>query len=151
MTHRYEATIKWQATGDVAKGQYSRARDWVFDGGVTVPASASPTIVPLPYSDASAVDPEEAYVASISSCHMLFFVDLSRRAGFLADTYEDRSIGTMEQNAEGLMWVSRVELNPKVTWQSDAPTPDQWAQLHHDAHHQCFIANSVRTEVVTNL
>ena len=151
MGHEYRATIRWAASGDVLKGQYTRAHDWVFDGGTVVPASASPGIVPSPWSEASAVDPEEAFVASLSSCHMLFFVDFARRAGFAAATYADDAVGVMTKDDEGRMWVSRVELNPVVTWSSDAPSQNDLHGLHHKAHDACFIANSVRTEVVTNL
>ena len=149
--HEYRATIRWSCEGDFAAGRYGRGHQWEFDGGAVVPASASPSIVPLPYSDASAVDPEEAYVASLSSCHMLFFIDLAQRAGFFAASYEDRAVGVMEKGANGVMWVSRVELNPVATWQGDAPSPEKIAELHHAAHEQCFIANSVQTEVVTIL
>ncbi|MEL7149208.1 MAG: OsmC family protein [Pseudomonadota bacterium] len=151
MSHEYRATIRWAASGDVLKGHYSRAHEWEFDGGTVVPASASPGIVPLPWSDESAVDPEEAFVASLSSCHMLFFVDFARRAGFAPATYADDAVGVMTKAGDGRMWVSRVELNPVVTWSSEAPSQDDLRGLHHRAHDACFIANSVRTEVVTNL
>lgn len=151
MSHLYRATIRWTASGDVLRGQYSRAHEWAFDGGTVVPASASPGIVPAPWSDATAVDPEEAFVASLSSCHMLFFVDFARRAGFAAETYVDEAVGRMESIAEDRLWVSRVELYPQVTWSGEAPTRDQVESLHHKAHDACFIANSVKTEVVTNL
>ena len=151
MSHEYRATIRWAASGDVLKGQYSRAHEWAFDGGTVIPASASPSIVPLPWSDESAVDPEEAFVASLSSCHMLFFVDFARRAGFAVATYEDNAKGLMTQDQSGRMWVSRVDLTPVVTWSAEAPTRVQLHDLHHKAHDACFIANSVRTEVVTHL
>lgn len=151
MSHEYRATIRWTASGDVLKGQYSRAHEWAFDGGTVVSASASPSIVPLPWSDESAVDPEEAFVASLSSCHMLFFIDFARRAGFAVATYEDEAQGLMTKDETGRMWVSRVDLTPVVTWTSDAPTREQLKDLHRKAHDACFIANSVKTEVVTNL
>lgn len=151
MSHAYRATIRWTASGDVLKGQYSRAHEWAFDGGTVVPASASPSIVPAPWSDATAVDPEEAFVASLSSCHMLFFVDLARRAGFAAATYVDEAVGQMTKDEAGRMWVSRVDLYPQVTWSGDGPTRAEIEDLHHKAHDACFIANSVVTEVVTNL
>jgi len=151
MSHEYRAKIRWAASGDVLKGQYSRAHEWVFDGGTMVPASASPSIVPLPWSDDTAIDPEEAFVASLSSCHMLFFVDFARRAGFAAENYADDAVGVMTKDGEGRMWVARVELNPVVTWSSAVPSKDDLRALHHKAHDACFIANSVKTEVVTNL
>ena len=151
MSHEYRATILWTASGDVLKGQYSRAHEWAFDGGNVVAASASHSIVPLPWSDETAVDPEEAFVASLSSCHMLFFVDFARRAGFAVATYTDEAIGRMTKDERGRMWVSRVELNPKVTWSTHPPSSDELETLHHKAHDACFIANSVKTEVATNL
>ena len=132
MGHEYRATIRWVAEGDVMKGQYSRAHDWEFDGGTPIRGSASPGIVPAPWSDAAAIDPEEAFVAALSSCHMLFFVDFARRAGFAVATYLDEAVGVMTRDADGRMWVSRVDLNPQVTWSTAAP------------------ANSVKTEVATN-
>jgi organic hydroperoxide reductase OsmC/OhrA len=145
----YTATIRWSRTGegDFAKGQYSRAHEWVFDGGVTVPASPSPHVVPQPWSDLNAVDPEEAFVASLSSCHMLFFVDFARRAGFVVDAYIDEAEGVLEKNADGKMAMTKVTLWPHVTWAGDAPDEATIADLHHRAHEACFIANSVTTEV----
>jgi organic hydroperoxide reductase OsmC/OhrA len=129
------------------KGQYTRAHEWRFDGGVTIPASASPHIVPAPWSDANGVDPEEAFVASLSSCHMLFFVDFARRAGFLVDEYVDEAEGILEKRADGKMAMTRVTLRPRLAWGSTAPDEAAIADLHHRAHEACFIANSVNTEV----
>ena len=145
----YTATIRWNRTGDgdFIKGQYSRAHTWTFDGGVTVPASPSPHVVPQPWSDLHAVDPEEAFVASLSSCHMLFFVDYVRRAGFVVDEYVDVAEGVIEKRADGRMWMSRVTLRPRVTWGGNSPDEAAIADLHHRAHEACFIANSVTTEV----
>jgi organic hydroperoxide reductase OsmC/OhrA len=145
----YTATIRWsrKGGGDFTKGQYSRAHSWEFDGGVTVPASPSPHIVPQPWSDLNAVDPEEAFVASLSSCHMLFFVDLARRAGFIVDDYVDEAEGVLEKRADGKIAMTRVTLRPHVTWGGDAPDEAALADLHHRAHEACFIANSVTTEV----
>ena len=145
----YTAMIRWSRKGaeGFAKGQYSRAHEWVFDGGVTVAASPSPHIVPQPWSELAAVDPEEAFVASLASCHMLFFVDLARRAGFVVDSYEDEAEGVLEKRADGKMWMSRVALRPRITWAGDPPDEAAVADLHHRAHDACFIANSVTTEV----
>jgi organic hydroperoxide reductase OsmC/OhrA len=146
----YTATIRWSRNGaeGFAKGQYSRAHEWVFDGGVTIPASPSPHIVPQPWSDLNAVDPEEAFVASLSSCHMLFFVDLARRGGFVADDYVDEAEGMLEKRDDGKMWMSHVTLRPRVTWGGDKrPSEADIAGLHHRAHDACFIANSVTTKV----
>ena len=145
----YTATIRWNRKdeGDFTKGQYSRAHSWEFDGGLTVPASPSPHIVPAPWNDPSGVDPEEAFVASLSSCHMLFFVDFARRAGFVVDSYVDESEGVLEKRADGRMAMTRVTLHPRVSWAGDQPDEAAIADLHHRAHEACFIANSVNTEV----
>jgi organic hydroperoxide reductase OsmC/OhrA len=146
----YTATIRWSRNGaeGFAKGQFSRAHEWAFDGGAVVPASASPHIVPAPWSDAAGVDPEEAFIASLASCHMLFFVDLARRAGFVVDDYVDEARGVLDKRADGKMWMSRVTLHPRITWGGDPPDAAALADLHHKAHEACFIANSVTTAVV---
>ena len=145
----YTATVYWtrKDDGDFGKGQYTRAHEWAFDGGATVPASASPHIVPAPWSDPAGVDPEEAFIASLSSCHMLFFVDFARRNGFVVDSYTDKAEGVLDKRSDGKMAMTRVTLRPRITW--DDPAPDEAAitDLHHRAHEACFIANSVNTEV----
>ena len=146
----YTATVRWKRGAEdvFAAGRYSRAHEWVFDGGAVVPASASPHVVPKPYSDEAGVDPEEAFIASLSSCHMLFFLDFARRGGFVIDSYEDRAEGVMEKNAEGRIAVTRVMLRPHVEWSGDKrPDAAAIADLHHRAHEACFIANSVTTKV----
>ena len=149
----YTATIRWIRTGDgdFTKGQYSRAHQWAFDGGALVPASASPHIVPAPWSNEAGVDPEEAFIASLASCHMLFFVDFARRAGFVLDDYIDEAEGVLEQRADGKLAMTRVTLRPRLTWNGDAPDAAAIADLHHRAHEACFIANSVTTEVTVQL
>jgi organic hydroperoxide reductase OsmC/OhrA len=146
----YTATIRWtrDPSTDFTRGQYSRAHSWEFDGGVTVPASPSPHVVPHPWSDLAAVDPEEAFIASLASCHMLFFVDLARRAGFVVDSYVDQSEGVLEKRDDGKMWMSQVAMHPRVEFSGDKrPTDADIADLHHKAHDACFIANSVMTKV----
>ena len=145
----YTATIRWtRATSDeFAKGRYSRAHQWVFDGGAVVPASSSPHVVPLPFSDPAGVDPEEAFVASLSSCHMLFFLDFARRGGFVAEAYADEAEGVMGKRADGRMAMIAVTLRPRVTWGGVAPDAEALARLHHTAHEACFIANSVTCDV----
>lgn len=146
------ATVQWARDGgDFAANKYSRAHEWRFDGGAVVPASASPDIVPLPYSDPAGVDPEEAFVASLASCHMLFFLSFAQQAGLEVESYSDTAKGFLTKSEEGVVWVSRVELNPQTVWGGVAPAFDVLDDLHHRAHGACFIANSVRTEVVTNL
>ena len=146
----YPATIRWSrmGEGDFAKGQYSRAHHGAFDGGALVRASASPDNVPAGTANPEGVDPEEAFVASLSSCHMLFFLDFARRAGFVVDAYVDEAEGVLEKRADGKMWMSRVALRPRITWGGEAPDEAALADLHHKAHEACFIANSVTSEVV---
>ena len=147
----YTATIRWtrDPSTDFAKGQYSRAHQWVFDGGLIVPASPSPHIVPAPWNDPAGVDPEEAFVASLSSCHMLFFVDFARRVGIVVDSYVDEAEGVLDKRADGKMAMTRITLRPRVEFSGDnPPTAEELADLHHRAHEACFIANSVTTEVM---
>jgi organic hydroperoxide reductase OsmC/OhrA len=146
----YKATIKWQRTSpDFLKGKYSREHTWAFDGGVTIPASASPAVVPVPWSNPTGVDPEEAFVASISSCHMLTFVYLACKAGFQIDSYEDEAVGKVAKNEKGIPWVSLVQLNPKIAYSGGKlPAPEDETRLHHLAHEHCYIANSVKTEIL---
>lgn len=145
----HRATISWQRTSEeFSKGRYSREHVWKFDGGATVLASPSPSVVPAPFSNAANVDPEEAYVASLTSCHMLFFVDFARRKGFVVDSYNDEAVGTLSKNDAGQMWISKVVMHPRVKFSGDkTPSVQDEDQLHHDAHKACFIANSVKTEI----
>lgn len=147
----HRATIEWAAAvspDDFRKGRYSRAHRWTFDGGLTVEGSSSPSVVPLPWSNPANVDPEEAYVASISSCHMLTFLFVAAKAGFTITAYRDEAVGVMARTAQGVVWVSRVTLAPRITYGDREPTADELAHLHHAAHEGCFIANSVKTEIV---
>ena len=146
--HIYEATVRWACDGDFAKGRYSRAHDWVFDGGTVVRGSSSPLSVPVPFSDGMAVDPEEAFVAAVSSCHMLWFLDLARRGGWQVESYTDTATGRMTDGARP--WIDRVDLYPNVVWLGEAPGTEAIAALHHEAHDRCFIANSIKSEVVVN-
>jgi organic hydroperoxide reductase OsmC/OhrA len=142
------ARIAWERNGqDFAGKKYSRAHTWTFDGGLTVPASSSPHVVKVPYSDPSAVDPEEAFVASCSSCHMLSFLWRAGLAGFVVESYEDDAEGVMEKNKEGRLAITRVTLRPKVRFSGKLPNKDEHDHLHHLAHEDCFIANSVKTEI----
>ena len=145
----HRATIRWQfAGGDFLKGRYSREHTWTFDGGATVPASPSPSIVPKPFSNPESVDPEEAFVASISSCHLLTFLYLASKAGFEIQSYEDEAVGTMSKNENGVPWVSAVVLKPRIVYVGEKrPSSADEDRLHHDAHEQCFIANSVKTDI----
>jgi organic hydroperoxide reductase OsmC/OhrA len=144
------AEIHW-SRGDQAftDNRYSRAHVWRFDGGIEVPASSSPSIVPLPYSNAHAVDPEEAFVASLSSCHMLWFLSLAATVGWVVDRYEDRADGVLAKNGEGRLVMATVTLRPLVTFAGERqPSAAEVDALHHRAHEDCFLANSVRTEIL---
>jgi organic hydroperoxide reductase OsmC/OhrA len=145
----HTATITWNRTSpEFLKGKYSREHTWTFDGGVTVPASPAPSTVPAPYSNAAAVDPEEAFVAAIASCHMLTFLYLAYREGFQIDSYTDNAVGELAKNEQGIPWVSTVTLNPKIAYSGERlPTPADEERLHHQAHEKCFIANSVKTQI----
>ncbi len=145
----YHATIDWQRNGaDFAGGSYSRAHDWRFDGGAVVRGSSSPHVVPVPMSDASAVDPEEAFVASLASCHMLWFLDIASRRGYTIDAYSDAAEGVMAKNAEGKMAMTAVTLRPRVSFSSEKrPSREEVEALHHRAHERCFIASSVKSDV----
>ncbi|TRO96806.1 OsmC family peroxiredoxin [Glycocaulis profundi] len=147
---QHTATIVWErGDQDFASNRYSRRHDWRFDGGAVVPGSSSPGVVPEPMSDASAVDPEEALVAALSSCHMLFFLALAAKAGFTVDRYEDAAVGTMGKREDGRIAMTRVELRPRIAFSPDRrPGADELARLHHEAHERCFIASSVAFDVV---
>jgi organic hydroperoxide reductase OsmC/OhrA len=145
----HRATIAWQRQGpNFLKGHFSREHTWTFDGGVTVPASPSTTVIPAPWSNPAGVDPEEALVAAISSCHMLTFLYLAARQGFVVERYDDTAVGVLTKNEQRISWVSAVVLDPRIEWGGDTrPSHEQLASLHHLAHEQCFIANSVKTRI----
>ena len=144
----HRATIAWTRNGpSFLKGQFSREHTWSFDGGVTVPASPSPAAVPKPLSNEACVDPEEAFVASLASCHMLTFLYLAHRAGLAAASWHDDAVGHMTKNERGVPWVSSVVLRPRIGWTGRRPSREEEEHLHHAAHEQCFIANSVKTEI----
>lgn len=145
----HTAELLW-TRGDQAflDNRYSRRHEARFDGGVAMSMSSSPDVVPEPMSDPSAVDPEEAFVAALSSCHMLWFLSLAARKGFRVDSYRDLAVGTMGRDAHNRIVMREVLLRPQVRFGGEVlPTPEQYAQLHHEAHETCFLANSVRCEV----
>lgn len=145
----YSAKISWRRNGQVfTDNRYSRGHAWSFDGGVEVPASSSPQVVPLPMSAEAAVDPEEAFVASLSSCHMLWFLSLAAKRGYVVDSSVDEATGVMAQNHAGKLAMTSVTLRPRVVF-NGAKLPDEAAldALHHAAHEQCFLANSVRSDI----
>ena len=147
--NNHVATIFWER-GDqqFTDGRYSRVHRWRFDGGLDVPASASPHVVRQPMSSESAVDPEEAFVASLSSCHMLCFLSIAAQRGFRVDRYVDNAEGMLDKNADGRLAITRVTLRPDVSFSGDQiPSPLQIDEIHHKSHTECFIANSVKTDV----
>lgn len=147
---QYTATVVWTRAPDAPfkDNKYSRAHEWRFDGGAVVKGSSAPSSVRVPLSDPTAVDPEEALVASLSSCHMLFFLSYAASAGFVIDRYEDDAVGDMGKNAKGKTAIVKVTLRPKITWIGAAPTAEKLHELHHRSHESCYIANSVSAEVV---
>jgi len=149
MSHKYEAKVTWTRleSEKFTDNRYSRAHEWAFDGGVKVKASSSPSVVPLPLSLAEAVDPEEALVASASSCHMLYFLFFAAKKGFVVDRYEDQAFGVLEKNAAGKMFMSKITLRPAVSFSGKTPTADEMQALHHSAHEECFIAQSLKSEM----
>lgn len=151
MAHEYTATVTWKRGSEepFTDNKYSRGHQWSFDGGITVPGSSSPLSVRLPYSKADAVDPEEALVAALSSCHMLTFLYLAAKGGYVVDSYKDHAVGVMSKNDRGKLFVSKVMLRPRIVFSgAKQPSAAQLDELHHHAHEECYIANSVLTEVV---
>ncbi|MDX2277788.1 MAG: OsmC family protein [Hyphomonadaceae bacterium] len=145
----YTATLTWKREDQVfSDGKYSRAHEIAFDGGVVMPASSSPHVVKVPLSREDAVDPEEMLVASLSSCHALFFLDFARRAGFIVDSYVDAAVGEMGKDERGRIAMTKVTLNPAISWSGEkTPTAEELRELHHKSHEACFIANSFRGDV----
>ncbi|HUR97265.1 MAG TPA: OsmC family protein [Pyrinomonadaceae bacterium] len=148
--HTYTAKVSWKNDSPemFTKNRYTRGHVWSFDGGIEVPASSSPLSVRLPFSIEAAVDPEEALVAATSSCHMLTFLWVAAKRGFVIDSYEDDAVGEMSE-ADGKPWVSKITLDPKIEWGGETtPTNEELAEMHHAAHDGCYIANSIKSEVV---
>ncbi len=145
----YTATVTWsRGNSAFIDKRYSREHLWAFDGGVTVPASSSWHVVPKPYSNPANVDPEEALVVALASCHMLSFLFVAARDGIVVDEYRDEAIGTMSKDERGKQWVSEVTLHPKVVFSGEKrPDHKMVVNMHHEAHDECYIANSVKTEV----
>jgi organic hydroperoxide reductase OsmC/OhrA len=148
--HKYEARVSWTrgASEKFTDNRYSRAHQWAFDCGITLRASSSPSVVPLPLSVTDAVDPEEALVASTSSCHMLYFLFFAAKRGFVVDSYVDNASGVLEKNAAGKMSMARITLRPAISFAGAAPSSADLDALHHAAHEECFIANSLKSEIV---
>ena len=149
----FGANVLWRraASDPFTDNRYSRAHLWRFDGGAQIAASSSPHVVPLPYSSAENVDPEEAYVAALSSCHMMTFLFLAAKNGLVVDSYDDEAEGAMAEDENGRLCITKVLLKPKVSYSGPAPDRSTEESLHHQAHQQCFLANSVRTLIETRL
>jgi len=149
----YYATINWKRQTDekFSDNNYSRAHTWKFDGGETIQASSSPHVVPLPYSVESNVDPEEAFIASLSSCHMLFFLSIAAKRRYVIESYVDAAKGIMQLNKDNKTSMTDITLNPKIEFTGEKqPTTEQINKMHQQAHQQCFIANSVKTKIHIN-
>jgi organic hydroperoxide reductase OsmC/OhrA len=145
---KHRVNVRWQHTqGDFRAGTYSREHRWTFDGGAVVPASPSPYVIRQPLSNPAFVDPEEAFIASIASCHMLTFLHLAQQRGFVVTSYEDDAVGVLTKNERRVSWVSSVVLSPRVLYEGHVPSAKELATLHDDSHRECFIANSVKTEI----
>ncbi len=146
----YKADILWsRGDQDFLSNRYSRRHVIRFDGGIEVPGSSSPHVVPVPLSDPAAVDPEEAFVASIASCHMLWFLSIAANRKYRVDQYTDSAVGVMGKNSAGKEYVACVTLHPEVAFSRDRiPDAEELHALHHRAHEECFIANSVLTEIL---
>ena len=146
----YNVKITWKKNPEeiFVDKKYSRVHTWVFDCGIELQASSSPHVVPLPFSDENAVDPEEAFVASVSSCHMLSFLPIAADNNFIVESYEDNAEGVLTKNKEGILSMTKITLRPKILFSGDnIPTREQLDELHHQAHEDCFIANSVKTKI----
>jgi len=148
----HRARVVWRLAEDAkafVAGRYSRAHTLGFEDGLEVPGTPSPLIVPAPWSRTAAVDPEAAFTAALSACHMLWFLDLAKQAGFAVASYEDDAVGTLARVGRGRLAMTRVVLGPRIVFAGDkTPTAEELANLHHRAHELCFIANSVTTEVM---
>jgi organic hydroperoxide reductase OsmC/OhrA len=146
---QFEAKLVWERGGQAFTDQkYSRAHEWIFDGGLRVPASSSPLSVALPMSNADNLDPEEALVAAASSCHMLFFLSIAAGSGFVIDRYQDHATGVLGMNAQGKMALTKITLHPEITFSGALqPGPQELEAMHHRAHDQCYIANSLKAEI----
>lgn len=146
---KYKSVVEWRREDAVfTDNRYSRAHRWTFDGGVEVPASSSPHVVPTPLSKLDAVDPEEAFVASLSSCHMLGFLSIAARRGFVVDNYRDEAVGVMSKDESNSLAITLVTLCPVVIFSGERkPSFAELESMHKEAHHECLLARSAKCEV----
>lgn len=147
---QFEAQISWERGSQTfSDNRYSRAHQWLLDGDLRVPCSSSPLSVPLPMSDPGAIDPEEALVAAVSSCHMLFFLSIAAKRGFVVDQYRDNAVGILDKNAAGKKAMTLITLRPAIAFSGERrPGRAELDAIHHDAHDQCYIANTIKADVV---
>ncbi len=146
---KHNAIVEWElGEGSFADGRYSRAHSLRFDGGTTLTGSSSPSVVPLPWSDPTGVDPEEALVSAAAACHMLSFLHVAREAGFMITRYRDEAEGTLGKNEKGRIAITRIVLRPDISFEGAVPDSGTLERMHHKAHDICFIANSLTSEVV---
>jgi organic hydroperoxide reductase OsmC/OhrA len=144
---RHVAFVSWADDGQFASGRYNRAHELRFDGGAVVRGSSSPDVVPVPFSDPAGVDPEETLIASVSACHMLWFLNLAQEAGLVVASYRDQAEGSMERVGRGKMAITRIVLRPDIAYSGRAPDAAELQKLHYEAHDRCFIANSLKAEI----
>jgi len=144
----YRATVEWQLQGEFKYASYSRAHAIDLGHGVQLPGNAAPWNIPKTVAWTPGADPEQLFVASLSTCHMLWFLHLAHDAKFIVERYKDEAIGVLARNAQGRQAMTRVTLRPQVTFSGGKPTPEQFAELHHKTHERCYIANSVHTDVI---
>lgn len=145
---KHDAVVSWESDGEFRSGKYGRGHEWRFDGGAVVRGSSSPSVVPVPMSDPDGVDPEEALIASVSSCHMLWFLSLAHDAGFDVASYRDEAVGVMGKDDRGRIALTRITLRPAIVFVGRQPGLEEIDALHHEAHEKCFIANSLRSEII---
>ena len=146
----HHACIHWhREQAKFIDNKYSREHTWKFDGGAEVLASASPQVVPAPYVNPAGVDPEEAFVAALSSCHMLWFLAIAAKKGFVVESYTDQAVGNLGPNEQGKLSITEVRLHPQIVFGGDtSPSDQQLKEMHEEAHHSCFLANSVKAAVI---
>ena len=147
---KYIAIVEWQRNqAKFIDNKYSREHTWQFDGGAVITASSSPSIVPAPYSNPYCIDPEEAFIASLSSCHMLWFLSIAAEKKFIVESYSDHAVGIMNQNETEKLAFTKILLRPRVTFSNDTlPTILEVKQMHSEAHDSCFLASSVNAEII---
>jgi organic hydroperoxide reductase OsmC/OhrA len=143
----HKVRVEWRLQGGFEYKSYPRTHSIEFEGGIRVPGNAAPENIPATVAPARGVDPEQAFVASLSSCHMLWFLHIACRAKLVVTNYVDEASGVLEKGPQGVPMMTRITLRPVVSFSGTPPTPEQHARLHHEAHEKCFIANSVKSEV----